>query len=254
MEDLARRLMFEYRLNIAGEIWTITELEGYLYDKNGHPDEFVHRDPQQLEMNTWYFHRRGRTYKGGTFKGLDMTFGEKDLQIYFGMLIRAIDSPQGLIEGPCNVVDYMLYKTQKGTIKGLVTSSDFNLNDIYDPHSIVHLEPYTDGYKEEPILKRTARVGLTLNILHPREEDEENEEIYRAKEQYIGKKYRFITQAYHKPKKHLLYLGCTENPKQHEEFKKGKEMSLSSFRNKHWTVGETCQMLGAWEAKFGSPE
>lgn len=65
----------------------------------------------------WYFHRFGKTYKVGTYKGMDLTFGKGD-KAYGGILIRAISSvgatdgkhlpPNEFIEGPCNTVNKIL--------------------------------------------------------------------------------------------------------------------------------------------------
>jgi len=39
-------------------------------------DPFTHKDPLQQTCGQWYFHKIGAQYKGGTYKGLDLTFGD----------------------------------------------------------------------------------------------------------------------------------------------------------------------------------
>jgi len=86
----------------------IAEVELYL-----EPDPYTHRDPHQIATSgKWYFHRQaGKGYKGGTFKGVDLTCGPAG--VAGGILIRAIiDGRTGdLIEGPCKVVEALLAAT-----------------------------------------------------------------------------------------------------------------------------------------------
>ena len=64
------------------------EVEVY-YHAADHPDPFAHRDPAQLHVGRWYFHRTGGTYRGGSFKGLDLAFGGS--AAHAGVLIRGIE-------------------------------------------------------------------------------------------------------------------------------------------------------------------
>lgn len=76
-----------------------------------HNDTFTHGDKLQLKCGTWYFHRFGSSFKGGTYKGLDLAFGKEKDQVYGGILIRAIHNAEdGFIEGPCRSVDTILKK------------------------------------------------------------------------------------------------------------------------------------------------
>ncbi|KAJ3085695.1 hypothetical protein HK102_013922 [Quaeritorhiza haematococci] len=63
---------------ISGHVhhyYRLSEIEFYFYDKCHHPDPFTHKQPQQLTRAQWYFHKQGNSYRGGTWKGLDITFG-----------------------------------------------------------------------------------------------------------------------------------------------------------------------------------
>jgi hypothetical protein len=72
---IATRLLCESRLVAGGEPHRLVEVEFY-YHAEGHPDPFTHRDPLQRECGRWYFHRTRRAYRGGSFKGLDLTLGD----------------------------------------------------------------------------------------------------------------------------------------------------------------------------------
>jgi hypothetical protein len=50
------------------------EIEFYYTDAI-HADPFTHKDPLQKTNGQWYFHKIGAQYKGGTYKGLDVTCG-----------------------------------------------------------------------------------------------------------------------------------------------------------------------------------
>src|SRR5687768_6144859 len=88
-EGYADGIMNGCVITIGGEWHRILELEFYLHNAE-HPDPYVHRNPQQLTVGQWYFHRTGNSYKGGTYKGLDITFGADS---YGGILIRTLLSP-----------------------------------------------------------------------------------------------------------------------------------------------------------------
>lgn len=112
-------------LFINGSPHRILEIEFYYFSLE-HPDTFVHCNEMQLTTNQWYFHRAGSSahsgYRGGTFKGLDITFGNG--RDYGGILIRSI---QG-VEGPCRVVDYILKLCSCGSIEELVSKISLDIS------------------------------------------------------------------------------------------------------------------------------
>jgi hypothetical protein len=96
-------------------------------------------------------------YRGGSFKGLDLTFG--DGQSYGGVLIRGIEAPDGtLIDGPSLCVDHLLARSKAkdvGTLDDMIARRP-----AWDPTSPLRLEDAQgDG---EWQLFRSARVGLSL--------------------------------------------------------------------------------------------
>lgn len=114
----------------------ILELELY------HPDDpYTHGSPEQKgPPGLWYFHRAGKNdtgkFKGGTFKGLDVTCAEEGKP--GGLLIRAV-SEMGLVSihgqmveapirthyGPCKSVEALLEAVGASSIDELVTREDY---------------------------------------------------------------------------------------------------------------------------------
>jgi len=94
---LTHNLMNYLCLIIADQPYRITELEVYYFDKDKHPDPYVHCASEQLSVGNWYFNGAG----------LDITFGDYEKKIYAGILIRGImkfgENPR-YISGPSNVL------------------------------------------------------------------------------------------------------------------------------------------------------
>lgn len=152
----AKLMFFQRSLVVNGNYCRIAEVEFYRS-----PDPFIHGDQeQQMTCNCFYFHRKGGTYKNGTFKGLDITMG--DGVSYGSMLIRSLMTPDGFIEGPCNVVDYILEQTKKENIQNLLKAiSPPSLPvPIYFQNPFLMLVPAE--YPEVKIYNG-PRVGLSLN-------------------------------------------------------------------------------------------
>ena len=75
---------------------------------------------RQATCGNWYFHKKGGTYKSGSFKGMDLACGDKESNVFAGLLLRAIiDSSEKLIEGPCLVVDKILELNGDFAARGL---------------------------------------------------------------------------------------------------------------------------------------
>ena len=150
--------MNEYLLIINYDfVYRISEIEFYFNDSNVHPDTFTHGDEMQKQIGQWYFHRFGKTYKSGTYKGMDLSFGKGD-QAYGGILIRAITSvcafgckhlpPNDFIEGPCNTVNKILEHNSSETlalkeVKDFVALDDFS-TDAFNSSSRLYLSKVGD--------------------------------------------------------------------------------------------------------------
>lgn len=167
--------------------YRICEIEFYVRNDN-HNDEYTHQDEHQKTYGKWYFHRtKSGNYKGGTYKGVDLTLGNNDT--YFGVLIRSICSVESdeIIEGPCrcvntilelndckNVGDYMAKRTDPPSVR---STSNFHIKrcrglkkyDIYSGPRIGLSDKYKD-YRDVPyryvIMKdKIKKDKKNLNIL-----------------------------------------------------------------------------------------
>jgi hypothetical protein len=120
---LADQILNKSYLIANGIIYRICEIEMYCYSKQ-HPDPYVHCHADQSTFGKWYFHRFDNgSYKGGTFKGLDLTLGSSSKDAtYFGVLIRSIcryvpGSGFLFTEGPCKCINTLLENLQVKSIQ-----------------------------------------------------------------------------------------------------------------------------------------
>jgi len=176
---ISKTLMNNYSLQINSKPHRIAEVE-YYFCGDKHMDVFTHQDALQESSAKWYFHRSGNGYKGGSYKGLDVTFGQKG---FGGILIRAIVSinDDKYIEGPCNCVNHILTlnKTSKGIqeISEFVEQDNFNLS--VTKKGRLYLRK--DDSLEQFGVVSGPRVGLTLKKT-------DGERPY-----FLMKNYRFMT-------------------------------------------------------------
>lgn len=167
-DRFAENLFSKILIVCNGVQFRLTEIEFYLYSDD-HPDPFVHRHPRQLTNGEWYFHcttHKEGTYKGGTFKGLDITFGiEETKPEYGGILIRSIQNldTSEYIVGPCNCVDALLTTAgYPNDIRGLVGAMP-SLS-ILDQRNILRVERVELA---PPEIRRSPRVGLSMKRATP---------------------------------------------------------------------------------------
>jgi hypothetical protein len=153
---MAAALLNGCDLVVAGEPHRFVEVEFYCCGDE-HPDPFTHRDPVQLERGRWYFHRTRGVYRSGSFKGLDLTFG--DGTMFGGALIRGVVAADGtLIDGPSLTVDHLLARTKArsvGVLDDMIAGRP-----AWDASSPLRLVPASPARGQE--LVRSARVGLSL--------------------------------------------------------------------------------------------
>lgn len=108
---IAGDLISGYSLKSAKHTYYFAEIEFYLYHTD-HPDLATHGSDHQLHYGQWYFHRyKNGNNKVGNRKGLDITFGNKEIICHAGILIRALQNSKNdkdYIYGPSKVVDRVL--------------------------------------------------------------------------------------------------------------------------------------------------
>jgi len=145
-EQIANQLLNESYLKINNVKYRLVEIEFYLRN-HLHLDMYVHANPEQLLNYVYYFHRFGNgTYKAGTFKGLDIVFGNDDADTYFGILIRSIlnTDTDVLIEGPCNVVNHILNMYEYNSILDLTQNESVSIrknDDNFILRSTIEFDP-----------------------------------------------------------------------------------------------------------------
>jgi hypothetical protein len=240
-------------LLVNGAVHRFAELEAY-YHGPGHLDPFTHCDPLQRENGRWYFHRSRGQYRGGSFKGLDLTFG--DGTAYFGVLIRSIVAPSGaVIAGPSLAVDHLLAQTQVQSVGALDASiGGRSVWDASSPLAIRETLP-----RSVPVYA-SARVGLSLKRVP----------IAPEAPAFIGRPYRWLTapRSIAKGKPHLVLAlhqaregaatirdltGCPRNAidRYIAHYEEGKAATgFERYVGKDLSTAELCRLLGAWEAVY----
>jgi hypothetical protein len=254
-EQLAGKLLNDTDFVVGGAAYRFAELEIY-YHGTGHADLFAHRDPVQLENGRWYFHRTRGEYRGGSFKGLDLAFG--DGKAHFGILIRTIVASEGtVLDGPCVTVDHLLARTKAKTVAAL--DGLINARKIWDATAPLSIR--ASAKPREAAVYRSSRVGLSLKKAHGKPDAP----------RFVARPYRFLTEPRDiaKGKVHLvlaLHRGgetaeaiaqLTGTPRKTVEwyikdFEAGKSAAdFAGYIGKDLSTAELCRLLGTWTAKHG---
>jgi hypothetical protein len=153
---IAQCLLNGSRLVAGGQAYRLVEIEFYFWSDT-HPDPFTHRDPIQFHIGHWYFHRTRGTYRGGSFKGLDLTFGDPTSS--GGILIRGLEKPDGtLVDGPSLCVDHLLDTTGADTVAALDRTIAGRL--AWQEGNPLRLQPM-EPPETRPLIQ-SPRVGLLL--------------------------------------------------------------------------------------------
>lgn len=250
---LAERLLNGIDFLVLGEPYRFAELEAYYYGP-GHADPFSHRDPIQLHPGRWYFHRTGGEYRSGSFKGVDLTFG--DGKATFGVLVRTVVTPQGVpIDGPSLTVDHLLTRTKAKDVAALdAMLGDRPAWDAANPLAIRAAEP------RSATVYVTARVGLSLKR---RKRDDER---------FVMRPYRYLTEprriAKGRPQLVLaLHQQGVDAAAVHQltgvprkaidrylaDFAAGQLVpGFKPYSGKNLSTPELCRLIGTWSEKYGA--
>lgn len=124
---IAEKILNSYEIIIKDIPYRLCEIEIYCKCEK-HDDKYTHCAKEQAEYEKFYFHRhRNGTYKSGTYKGLDITFGNNDM--YYGVLIRSIYNEKNneIIEGPCRTVNKILELNGHSEVKNFVVNGTLNI-------------------------------------------------------------------------------------------------------------------------------
>eukprot|EP00727_Mastigamoeba_balamuthi_P001984 m51a1_g11783 hypothetical protein (349) ;mRNA; f:294618-295737 len=247
---IALELMSGWTVYIAGVPHRLTEVEFYL-NGGAHPDIFTHGDEMQKTHAHWYFHRTGGKYRGGTFKGMDITFAREEL--FGGILVRGLqklDPPTVFLDGPCVCVDHILKLTKMGSIAELVEAEGTTEAWKTREGRLLYLERSEAPRSVAPVA--TPRVGLTLK------------DWKEAKDRYVMRQYRFVTNPRDTKKgKHHIVLAMrragkdaasvaaatgtsSANVAKYWELAASgrKRKSTSSWREKQLSSDDVCELYG----------
>jgi hypothetical protein len=283
-DAVAQSLLNEQHLMVGGEAHRLAEIEFYYY-ASVHADPFAHRDPVQQHNGRWYFHRSHRVYRGGSFKGIDLAFG--DGEAFGGVLFRSLmlpspqrgrgvggegatvvetsnpsppaPLPQGergeMVVGPSLLVDHLLARSAAGDVASLDRVIGERL--AWDTTSPLALAPSPEPRTEQ--IFQSARVGLTL-----RRSKKGDQAV-----QYIVRNYRYFTEPRRisKGKPHMVVAlhnqgiapveiaRLTGSPKRSidryiADFEAGKkEPNFDRYYGKDLTPGELCRLHGTVAAQ-----
>jgi hypothetical protein len=248
---MATALLTSARLVVGGEPHRFTEIEFY-YHGPDHPDLFAHRDPVQLHCGRWYFHRTGGVYRSGSFKGVDLSFG--DGRTHGGVLIRGLEAPDGsLIDGPSLLVDHLLKKSGYHTVAAL--DEDIGTRLAWDESSPLTLRQTPP---EPRSWIRSGRVGLTLKRSRPNSDGP----------RFVLRPYRFLSEPKRISKGKVLMVVAlhaqgknsasiqqlTGSPlktvqRYIADFEEGRRNpAFGPFFGKDLGPKELCQLSGVWHA------
>jgi hypothetical protein len=253
--SIAERLLNGSRLLVGRQPYRLVEIEFYYWSPT-HPDPFTHRDPIQFDIGHWYFHRTRGVYRGGSFKGLDLTFGHGDAS--GGILIRGLETPDGtLIDGPSLCVDHLLNATEAATVAELDRASNKRL--AWEKGNPLVLEEIDPG-EERPLL-RSPRVGLMLKKVAARTDST----------RFVMRPYRYLSEP-RRTKKGKLHMvlalhaqdtsvediqRLTNCPRRTVEryiadFETGrKEADFAPYFGIDLGPTELCKLYGVWFAHWG---
>jgi hypothetical protein len=145
--ECAEKLLNNSILQVKNKRYRICEIEMY-YCNDKHPDKYTHCDELQLEFNKFYPHRfKTKTYKTGTYKCMDITFGDKETNTYFGILIRSlknIDTDE-FFTGPCICVNQLLKQYDMSEFSDFMKKYDidkeFKIIDYNLEHHDIYIGP-----------------------------------------------------------------------------------------------------------------
>ncbi len=156
--ELANAILNGITIQCGAEQFIVREVEFY-YCNTAHPDQYTHCSEEQQQHCKFYFHKhKNGSYKGGTYKGLDITMSHDGI-VYLGCLIRSIENinTHEFIEGPCKSVDTFLHLHHCNDVNDFVKTKSLPL-DIFEQKNglyVVHNDVRRDDIYFGP------RIGLS---------------------------------------------------------------------------------------------
>jgi hypothetical protein len=204
----------------------------------------------------WYFHKSRGQYRGGSFKGVDITFGHANAT--GGILIRGIAKPNDeLVDGPSLTVDYLLQSAGFADVRSL--DSAIARRRAWDAGNPLGLAVVREAENRQ--IYQSPRVGLSLKRPGLTEGP-----------RYVMSPYRFLTEPKRIRKgKTLLILGLHAagcSPRQIQALTGTPQNAIQrataasdaaqavvdwqEFVSQELTPKSLCRLHGVWQAAFGS--
>ncbi|KAH8814574.1 hypothetical protein DL96DRAFT_1534931 [Flagelloscypha sp. PMI_526] len=189
-EEIAMALLNDIRLVIIHDnretVFELLEIEFYLMYPGIHEDPFTHGDHEQGVIGKWHFHRAPRKsntslvtspkgWRGGTRKGLDLTFGSSSrddpqstlVNVQGGILLRSIRNTltSEVISGPSLLVDKVLALSGVENIRDLVEGKWSNNLSAFTQTSLTRLflRRFSPLSREPNLIYSSPRIGLELS-------------------------------------------------------------------------------------------
>ncbi|TPX41508.1 hypothetical protein SeMB42_g04012 [Synchytrium endobioticum] len=171
------------------------EVEFYIKSKH-HPDPYTHVSAAQSQFGLWRFHKRGNSYAGGTWKGMDISLGSNlsddgaapSDAVYGGILLRSmvnLDSRR-VVEGPCKIVDAILDIVGAQNVADLATRVLMHDLRIDNVKSSIYISNAETDMELSPGILESPRIGLYLRKAH--------KEDLRDRRYFVSQLYRFHSQ------------------------------------------------------------
>jgi hypothetical protein len=183
---IAKSILNDTILSINGLQYSINEIEFYFSSEfYQHIDTYAHSNQyntdnvkRQGSFGLWYFHRfkSTSTYIKQKFRGLDLTFGNKELGNYGGILMRKIRSNDNhqFIEGISKIVTSILENIDKEEFEKIATNTN---NTVFTHTSNLYLTE-SIGHEKLPIFK----CGRVI----PRPYNEDDDRFYNESYRYFN--------------------------------------------------------------------
>lgn len=157
-DEVATGLLRQTKIVTPKLHFHLREIEIYFYEENYHPDPYTHKNKRQAEFGEWYFHRftNINNFLKTNRNGVDICFGNKEKNIFGGILIRKIQNTDKLISG--------INKVARNLIKnvGEECMNDIALGfgrKVFDKEQPLHLE--VDGNNYSAAIYKSQRNGLS---------------------------------------------------------------------------------------------
>jgi hypothetical protein len=162
-DEISVALLRQTKLVAGQSEYSIKEVEFYFSgDYYNHFDSYTHSNQyetikRQGEFGEWYFHRykSPENYVKQKFRGLDLTFGNKEFKNFGGILIRQIQNIETLqiIDGISNIVGEIIKNIDVENFHKIATETG---KFAFDKNCMFYTDVFGNSY-DKPIYK-SARV------------------------------------------------------------------------------------------------